>query len=111
MEANGNNARLRIYLGEDKRHDGRPLYEAIVLKARKLGLAGGTVVRGTLGFGRSTRLHSMQVLFSEDMPVVVEFIDCEDKIRELVALLRGIRDIGLVTSEDVSVLIYENPYT
>ncbi len=95
--------RLRIYLGEEKRHGERPLYEAIVLKARQLHLAGATVVRGTLGYGRSTRLHSLQVLFSEDMPVVIEIVDGAQQIAAFVPLLRGFRDIGLVTCEPVEV--------
>jgi PII-like signaling protein len=96
--------RLRIYLGEEKRHGDRPLYEAIVLKARQLHLAGATVMRGTLGFGRSTRLHSLQVLFSEDMPVVIEIVDGAQKISDFVPSLRGFHDIGLVTCEAVDVL-------
>ena len=81
MEINGHNVRLRIYIGEDKRHGDRPLYEAIVLKARHLQMAGATAVKGTLGYGRSTRLHSTEVLFSEDLPVIVEIVDSQEKIR------------------------------
>jgi PII-like signaling protein len=106
MEVNGNNARLRIYLGEDKRHDGRPLYEAIVLKARQLQLAGATVVRGSQGYGRSTRLHTTEVVFSEDLPVVIEIVDGAEIIRKFAALLDEIDEVGLVTCDDVSVLRY-----
>jgi PII-like signaling protein len=106
MDLNGKNARLRIYLGEDKRHGGQPLYEAIVLKARQMQMAGATVVRGSQGYGRSTRLHTTEVVFSEDLPVVIEIIDSVDSIRKFAVLLDGINQIGLVTCDDVSVLRY-----
>ena len=106
MDVNGKNARLRVYVGEDKQHGGQPLYEAIVLKARQLGMAGATVVRGSQGYGRSTRLHTTGVVFSEDLPVIVENVDSHDKLQQLVALLAGIREIGLVTCDEVSVLLY-----
>ena len=106
MDVNGKNARLRIYVGEDKRHGNKPLYEAIVIKARQLQMAGATVVRGTMGYGRSTRLHTAKVVFSEDLPVIVEIIDGHDKIRDFVPLLAGFNEIGLVTCDEVSVLLY-----
>ena len=106
LDPNGNNARLRIYIGEDKRHGDQPLYEAIVLKARQLQMAGATVVRGTLGYGRSTRLHTTEVVFSEDLPVIVEIVDSHEKIQSFVPLLAGFGEIGLVTCEPVSVLLY-----
>jgi len=106
LDPNGKNARLRIYIGEDKRHGDQPLYEAIVLKARQMQMAGATVVRGTLGYGRSTRLHTTQVVFSEDLPVIVEIVDSHDKIRSFVPLLVGFNEIGLVTCDEVSVLLY-----
>ena len=105
MDIKGKNVRLRIYLGEDKRYGGKPLYEAIVLKARQLQLAGATVVRGTLGYGRSTRLHTTQVVFSEDLPVIVEIVDAEDRIMKFVGLLAGFSEIGLVTCDEVRVLL------
>jgi PII-like signaling protein len=106
VEVSGKNARLRIYVGEDKRHGDRPLYEAIVLKARQLQMAGATVVRGSLGYGRSTRLHTTGVVFSQDLPVIVEIIDSHDNIGKFTALLAGIKEIGLVTCDDVTVLLY-----
>ena len=106
LDPNGNNARLRIYIGEDKRHGDQSLYEAIVLKARQMQMAGATVVRGTLGYGRSTRLHTTEVVFSEDLPVIVEIVDSHDKIRSFVPLLAGFNEIGLVTCDEVSVLLY-----
>jgi hypothetical protein len=96
--------RLRIYLGEDKRLGDAPLYQAIVAAARRLHLAGALVVRGTQGFGHSTRLHTSDVLFSEDLPVLIEIIDRAQKIDELVSALDHVGDIGLITYERVTVL-------
>jgi hypothetical protein len=106
LDPNVKNARLRIYIGEDKRHGDQSLYEAIVLKARQMQMAGATVVRGTLGYGRSTRLHTTEVVFSEDLPAIVEIVDSHDKIRSFVPLLAGFNEIGLVTCDEVSVLLY-----
>jgi len=106
LDPKGRNARLRIYIGEDKRHGDQPLYEAIVLKARQVQMAGATVVRGTLGYGRSSRLHTTEVVFSEDLPVVVEIVDSEDRIENFVPLLAGFSEIGLVTWDEVRVLLH-----
>src|ERR1700722_2806633 len=106
LDPNGRNARLRIYIGEDKRHGDQPLYEAIVLKARQLQMAGATVVRGTLGYGRSTRLHTIEAVFSGDLPVIVEIVDTHEKIQRFVPLLAGFNEIGLVTCDAVGVLLY-----
>jgi PII-like signaling protein len=105
VDASGKNARLRIYVGEDKRHGDQPLYLAILRKARQLQLAGATVVRGTQGYGRSTRLHTTDVVFSEDLPVIIEIVDSYASIRKFAALLDGINEIGLMTCDDVGVLI------
>jgi uncharacterized protein len=105
VDSNDKNARLRIYLGEDKRHGDQPLYLAIVRKARQLQMAGATVVRGTQGYGRSTRLHTTDVVFSEDLPVIIEIVDGRDSVRKFAALLEGIKEIGLVTCDDVDVLV------
>ena len=94
--------RLMIYLGEEKRHGDRPLYHAIVARARALKLAGATVLHGTEGFGQSTRLHTAEVLFSEDLPVVIVIIDTADKIDPFVAELTETRDIALVTREKIT---------
>ena len=102
-----NSRLLRIYLGESQSYHSKPLYEAIVLKARELGLAGATVLRGPLGFGRSSRLHTAKNLqLSEDLPVVVEIVESEDKLRLLLAAIDGmIAKKGiLVTIERVEVL-------
>ncbi|MFN3842513.1 MAG: DUF190 domain-containing protein [Rehaibacterium terrae] len=99
---------LRVFIGESDRHDGRPLYEAIVLKARELHLAGATVLRGPLGFGRSSRLHTAKILrLSEDLPVVIEIIDAPDKIDAFLPVLRTMMGGGLVTLEQVRVIAYD----
>jgi hypothetical protein len=84
-----------------------PLYEAIVLKAREQHLAGATVLRGPLGFGHSSRLHTTKVLrLSEDLPVIIEIVDSEEKIEAFLKLLDGMMASGLVTLEKVKVLQY-----
>lgn len=98
---------LRIFIGEDDRDDGRPLYELIVLKAREMHLAGATVLRGGMGFGHSSRLHTTKILrLSEDLPLVVEIVDSEDKINTFLPVLETIMSSGLVTLEKVQVLQY-----
>jgi len=98
---------LRIYVGENDRHGGRPLYEAIVLKARELGLAGATVLRGVMGFGRSSRLHTTKVLhLSDDLPIVVEIVDREETLARLIPWLDEVVADGLVTLERVRVKRY-----
>ncbi|WP_337875383.1 DUF190 domain-containing protein [Elioraea sp.] len=98
---------LRIFIGEDDRDGDRPLYEAIVLKARELHLAGATVLRGAMGFGRSSRLHTTKILrLSQDLPLVIEIVDAEEKIRDFLAVLEGLMGSGLVTLERVEVLRY-----
>jgi uncharacterized protein len=98
---------LRVFLGEDDKHGHQPLYEVIVLKAREMGLAGATVLRGPMGFGLSSRLHTTKILrLSEDLPLVIEIVDAEDKIMRLVETLNGMLKAGLVTLEKVKVLRY-----
>ena len=100
---------LRIFVGEDDKADGRPLYEAIVLKAREAGLAGATVLRGSMGFGRSSHLHTTKILrLSQDLPLVVEIVDDEAKILDFVALIDPIMGSGLITMEKVRVIRYGN---
>jgi uncharacterized protein len=96
---------LRIFFGEDDRANHRPLYEAIVLKAREMHLAGATVLRGHVGFGHSTRIHTTKILrLSEDLPVVVEIVDTQEKIDEFLPALDQVMTSGLVTIEKVQVL-------
>lgn len=98
---------LRIFIGEDDRDDGHPLYESIVLKAREMQLAGATVLRGGMGFGQSSRLHTTKILrLSEDLPLIVEIVDSEEKINAFLPVLEGIMSSGLVTLEKVQVLQY-----
>jgi uncharacterized protein len=98
---------LRIFIGEDDRIDGKPLYETIVLKAREQGLAGATVLRGPLGFGHSSRIHTAKILrLSEDLPVVVEIVDTEEKINAFLPMLDEMMTGGLVSLEQVRVLRY-----
>lgn len=96
---------LRIYTSERHRLDGRPLYEAIVLKARDHHLAGATVLRGPLGYGRSSHLHSAKILdLSDDLPVVIEIVDQHARIESFLPQLDSVLDKGLVTLEKVRVL-------
>jgi PII-like signaling protein len=96
---------LRIFIGENDRYDHKPLYEAIVLKAREMQLAGATVLRGPMGFGQSSRLHTAKILrLSEDLPLIIEIVDSEEKIREFLQIINGMMQSGLVTLEKVQVL-------
>jgi PII-like signaling protein len=98
---------LRIFFGENDRLGQKPLYEAIVLKAREQQLAGVTVLRGPIGFGHSSKLHTAKVMrLSFDLPVVVEIVDTEAKINEFLPTLDAMMASGLVTLEKVQVLQY-----
>lgn len=98
---------LRIFIGENDRFDGHPLYESIVLKAREQGLAGATVLRGPMGFGHSSRVHTAKILrLSEDLPIVVEIIDSEENINAFLPLLDTMVKGGLVSLEEVRILRY-----
>ena len=98
---------LRIFLGENDHWQGRPLYEALVLKAREMHLGGATVLRGPMGFGASSRLHTSKILrLSEDLPLVIEIVDSEEKINAFLPTLDGMMTSGLITMEKVQVLQY-----
>ena len=100
---------LRIFIGEDDKFGGSPLYEAIVLKAREQHLAGATVLRGPMGFGASSRLHTTKILrLSEDLPLVIEIVDSEEKINGFLPMLDEMmtNGSGLITLEKVQVLQY-----
>ena len=98
---------LRIFIGEDDKFGGSPLYEAIVLKARELHLAGATVLRGPMGFGASSRLHTTKIMrLSEDLPLVIEIVDSEEKINSFLPTLDKMMSSGLTTLEKVQVLQY-----
>ncbi len=98
---------LRIFIGESDRWEHKPLYEAIVLKAREMHLAGATVLRGPAGFGKSSRLHTAKILrLSYDLPLVIEIVDAEEKINAILHTLDQKMKGGLVTLEKVSVINY-----
>jgi uncharacterized protein len=98
---------LRAFFGEDDRYKGRPLYEAIVMKAREAHLAGATVLRGPIGFGHSSRIHTTKILrLSEDLPIIIEIVDTEAKIKGFLPTLDVMMTSGLVTLEKVQVLLY-----
>jgi uncharacterized protein len=98
---------LRIFIGESDRWEHRPLYEAIVLKAREMHLAGATVLRGPMGFGKSSRLHTAKILrLSMDLPLVIEMVDSEEKIQSFLPVLDTMLKGGLVTLEQVRVVDY-----
>jgi uncharacterized protein len=98
---------LRIFVGEDDRYGHQPLYQAVVLKAREMHLAGATVLRGPMGYGHSSRLHTAKILrLSEDLPVVVEIVDSEERINGFLPVLDAMMTSGLITLERVAVLQY-----
>jgi hypothetical protein len=100
---------LRIYIDETDKYDGRPLYEAIVEEARKRGMAGATVIRAMMGFGAHSRIHTSKILrLSEDLPVVVEIVDKHERIKPFLTLLNQMIDEGLVTLENVEVVVYRH---
>jgi uncharacterized protein len=93
---------VRIFVSEDEKFDGRPLYEAIVLKAREMHLRGATVLRGQLGFGHSSRIHTTKILrLAQDLPLVVEIVDSEENIDAFLPILDRMIGSGLVTLEKV----------
>jgi uncharacterized protein len=98
---------LRIFIGDGDRFEGKPLYEAIVLRAREHGLAGATVLRGPMGYGHSSRLHTAKILrLSEDLPVIVEIIDKKERIDSFLPMLDEMMKGGLVSLEEVRILRY-----
>jgi hypothetical protein len=98
---------LRIFLGESDRWEHKPLYEAIVLKAREMHLAGATVLRGPMGFGKTSHLHTAKILrLSMDLPLIIELVDSEEKINAFLPILDGMMGGGLVTLEKVKVVHY-----
>lgn len=98
---------LRIYLGENEKSGHTPLYEALVLKAREMHLAGATVLRGPMGFGHSSRLHTAKILrLSEDLPLVIEIVETEENLRAFLDAIDGMVTSTLVTLEKVQVIQY-----
>lgn len=100
---------LRVFIGESDKHEGRPLYEWLVLQAREAGLAGATVLRGIEGFGAHSRLHTARILrLSEDLPIVVEIVDAREKIEAFMPLVDQAIEEGLATLERVQVRFYRS---
>jgi PII-like signaling protein len=109
MKIEGPGLLLRAFLGESDRHEGKQLAEVIVRRAREAGLAGATVLRGTLGYGAASRIHSSSILrLSEDLPLVVEIVDTEEKVRAFLPALDELVDDGMVTLERVEVVLYRH---
>lgn len=110
MKIDGPALLVRIYIGESDHHDGRPLYEAIVQLLRQRGLAGATVLRGVEGFGRNARVHTTRILhLSSDLPILIEVVDREARIREVLPELDAMVGEGLITLERVEVIAYRSP--
>lgn len=109
MKLEGEGKLLRIFVGESDRHEGRPLYQAIVERVRADGLAGATVLRGIEGFGADSRIHTSRILrLSEDLPVVIEIVDTADKIDAILPVLDEMVGEGMVTVERVQVIAYRS---
>lgn len=103
---------LRIFIGESDSFQGKALYEQIVLKARELNLAGATVIRGLMGFGADSRMHTAKLLrLSEDLPVIIEIVDTEEKLNTLLPFLDEVVKEGLITLEKVRVIKYRHSQT
>ncbi|MCK9554839.1 DUF190 domain-containing protein [bacterium] len=100
---------LRIFIGESDKHNGKPLYEQIILEARKLGLAGATALRGIMGYGADSKMHTAKVLrLSEDLPVIIEIVDTEENLNKIIPFLDKIVTEGLITMEKVKVIKYRH---
>jgi len=98
---------LRLFIGEADEVDGRPLYETIVTRAREFQMAGATVLRGPLGFGRSSLLHTAKILrLSQDLPVVIEIVDAEEKISAFISEIMVLTKSCLITTEKVRIIRY-----
>ncbi len=100
---------LRIFIGESDRHDGKLLYEWIVLKAREAGLAGATVMRGMMGFGAHSRLHTFKIeRLSQDLPIIVEIVDTRDKLESFLAVIDKEIEEGMATLEEIKIHFYRS---
>jgi len=98
---------LRIFIGEGNRHEGRPLYEWIVLQAKKMGLAGATVLRGIMGYGANSRIHTSKIMrLSEDMPIIIEIVDTPEKLAAFLSHIDTVICEGLATLEKADVQFY-----
>jgi PII-like signaling protein len=110
MKLEGTGKLLRIFIGESDTWHGKPLYAAIVRRLRDHGMAGATVLRGIEGFGRHSHLHTARLLrLSEDLPLVIEVVDYEERIRDILPMLDEMVSEGMVTLETVEVIAYRAP--
>ena len=109
MKIEGEGQLLRIFIGESDRWEGRPLYEAIVRKAREEGLAGATVLRGLAGFGAHSRIHTASVLrLSQDLPIIIEIVDSPERIQRILPALDRMVDEGMITLEKATIVSYRH---
>jgi PII-like signaling protein len=109
MQLSENGQLLRVFIGESDEWEGQPLYRIIVLKARELGLAGATVLRGAMGFGANSRMHTTKLLeLSTDLPILIEIVDSAEKLEPLLPFLDRVVGEGLITIEAVRVLRYRH---
>lgn len=100
---------IRIYTGEDDKYEGRPVHEALVEKAKLAGLAGATVIRGTMGFGANSLVHTSKILrLSQDLPMITEIVDKSEKIEDFLPVIDGMIKEGLVVTEEVRVVHYRS---
>jgi len=112
VKLEGRGKLLRIYVGESDTWHGKPLYQAIVERVREEGLAGATVLRGIEGFGRTSRLHTARILLlSEELPILIEIVDTEERITNILPVLDEMIGEGLVTLEAVEILVYRSAGT
>lgn len=110
MSIEGKALLARIYIGESDRWEGAPLFEAIVGRLRAAGIAGATVLRGIEGYGRASRLHTASILrLSEDLPILIEVVDREDRLRAILPEIDAMVDGGVITLEHVEVMAYRSP--
>ncbi len=109
MKLSGQATLLRVFVGESDHFEGKPLYEQIVHRARKMNIAGATVLRGVMGYGATSRVHTTSLLrLSEDLPIVVEIIDTEEKLAPLLPFLDSAVEEGLITMEKVHIVKYRH---
>jgi PII-like signaling protein len=100
---------LRVIVGESEKFEGRPVYEALVIKARELNMAGATVTRGIMGYGKTSRIHTAKILeMSEDLPMIIEVVDTEDKLMNFIPVLEKMIRGGIITMEKAKVIHYKH---
>ncbi|MFH2046931.1 MAG: DUF190 domain-containing protein [Pseudomonadota bacterium] len=100
---------LRIFIGESDKYEGKPLYEWLVIKAKEHGLAGATAIRGLMGFGANSRIHTSKIMrLSLDLPIIVEIVDTHEKIKEFLGIIESVVKEGLVTLEKADIRLYRS---